>query len=369
MGPPRYHVAVVGGGPAGLATAAALLRDGLTVVVIERTDYHSLRVGEHVPPGAKPLLASLGSRCARIGRHASCPGIRSVWGKREPADRDYLFHPHGEGMNLSRPAFDLSLAALVERLGADVVTDARVHSISRSNGSWDISFAQHDTASEIQADIVIDATGRAASIAKRLGARPIVYDDLIGIVGRVTGPSPRHSLLFIEALESGWWYSAGLADGTIIATFLTDSDLVDTSKSGRLSSWQKQLQASDITASRVVANGGDLHIRTARTQRLDVAEGEGWLAVGDAAMSFDPLSSEGISKGLEWGRKAAELAAAFCRGDRLAAPAYRQPLNEAFSDYLVTRYRYYAAEKVAGSAILAAPASCAATHPLMATKP
>ena len=62
-------------------------------------------------------------------------------------------------------------------------------------------------------------------------------------------------------------------------------------------------------------------------------------------MSFDPLSSDGISKGLEWGRKAAVLAAAFCRGDRLAAPAYRQALNEAFSDYLVTRHRYYAAER------------------------
>ena len=69
------------------------------------------------------------------------------------------------------------------------------------------------------------------------------------------------------------------------------------------------------------------------------------LAVGDAAMSFDPLSSDGISKGLEWGRKAAALAAAFCRGDRLAAPAYRQALNEVFSDYLATRHRYYTAER------------------------
>jgi flavin-dependent dehydrogenase len=89
----------------------------------------------------------------------------------------------------------------------------------------------------------------------------------------------------------------------------------------------------------------DLDIRTARTQRLDVIEGDGWLAVGDAAMSFDPLSSEGISKGLEWGRKAAGVAAAFCRGDRSAAKEYRESLEAAFSEYLVTRYRYYSVEK------------------------
>jgi flavin-dependent dehydrogenase len=345
----QYQVAVVGGGPAGLATAVALLRDGLSVIVIERTDYHSLRVGEHLTPGAKPLLASLGlSSALESVRHASCPGIRSVWGNREPADRDYLFHPHGEGINLSRPDFDLSLAALVVSLGADLVTRARVFGISRSNGSWDISFEQHGTPSEIEAAVVIDATGRAASIAKRLGTKPTVYDDLIGIVGRTTAsPSSRNSFLFIEALESGWWYSAGLADGSIVATFLTDSDLVDTSKAGRVSTWRRHLQASDITAARIVGAEvtSDLHIRTARTQRLDVTEGEGWLAVGDAAMSFDPLSSEGISKGLEWGGKAAGLAAEFCRGDRLAAPEYGHELDKAFSEYLVTRYRYYAAEK------------------------
>jgi flavin-dependent dehydrogenase len=348
VGLPRYHVAIVGGGPAGLASAITLLRDGLTVIVIERTDYRSLRVGEHIAPGAKPLLASLGLASAlESERHASCPGIRSVWGREEPDDKDYLFHPHGEGLNLSRPDFDLSFAALAESIGAEVVTEARILGISRSRGSWHMSFERHGKASEIQADMVIDATGRAASIAKRLGAKPVVYDDLIGIVGRTSVSSSRSSVLFIEALELGWWYSAGLSDGSIVATFLTDADLVDTSQAGRISTWRGQLQASAITGARMVGMDEmlDLHIRTARTQRLDLIAGEGWLAVGDAAMSFDPLSSEGISKGLEWGRKAAGVIAALCRGNQSAAEDYRQELEAAFSQYLVTRYRYYAVEK------------------------
>jgi flavin-dependent dehydrogenase len=344
----RFHVAVVGGGPAGLASAVALSHQGLTAIVIERTDYRSLRVGEHIAPGTKPMLASLGlSAALDPERHAACPGIRSVWGRNEPEDRDYLFHPHGEGLNLSRPDFDLSLAALAGGLGVEVVTAARMLSMSRSRGSWHLSFERNGTASDVRADVVIDATGRAASIAKRLGAKPVVYDDLVGIVGRATPASPRTCLLFIEALELGWWYSAGLADGSVVATFLTDADLVDTSQAGRVSAWRRQLRASSLTGGRIVDldQPPDLDIRTARTQRLDVIEGDGWLAVGDAAISFDPLSSEGISKGLEWGKKAAAVAAAFCRGDRSAAKEYRENAEAAFSEYLITRYRYYAVEK------------------------
>src|SRR5262245_36141256 len=252
MGSSRYDVAVVGGGPAGLATALTLVRDGLDVIVIERSDYRSLRVGQHVAPGTKPLLGALGlSSLFESGRHVSCPGIRSVWGTSKPADRDYLFHPNGEGMNLSRPDFDSNLAAIAARLGARIVTSARISAITRSRGSWDISFQHEAQTSGIRCAAVIDATGRAASVAKRVGATPIVYDELVGVVGRTAGSSPDNHLVMIEAVENGWWYSAGLADGTIIATFMTDADLIDTSTRGRSAVWLRQLQASDITAARM----------------------------------------------------------------------------------------------------------------------
>ena len=178
----QFDVCVVGGGPAGLATAIALRREGLAVVVVERTDYRSLRVGEHIPPSTKPELASLGlADVLASGTHASCPGIRSVWGSDEAAERDYLFHPHGEGLNLSRPDFDLSLAALAEQLGAVVITEARIAGLSRASGLWQLRIGHEARVLETRANVVIDATGRAASIAKRLGARPIVYDELVGI--------------------------------------------------------------------------------------------------------------------------------------------------------------------------------------------
>src|SRR5262249_9260997 len=142
------------------------------------------------------------------GRHASCPGICSVWGSDEPAERDYLFHPHGEGLNLSRPDFDLSLATLAQQLGAVVVTEARVTALLRVADSWHLSVGRRDGAvSELRASVVIDATGRTASISKRLGASPLIYDELIGVFARVPNAAAPKNIVLIEALPQGWWYS------------------------------------------------------------------------------------------------------------------------------------------------------------------
>ncbi|MEQ9244844.1 MAG: tryptophan halogenase, partial [Nitratireductor sp.] len=54
-------------------------------------------------------------------------------------------------------------------------------------------------------------------------------------------------------------------------------------------------------------------LHSAATTRLDPAAGPGWLAVGDAAAGFDPLSAQGIAKALRAG-----LFAAYAVRDALA---------------------------------------------------
>src|SRR6185295_1556361 len=49
-----------------------------------------------------------------------------------------------------------------------------------------------------------------------------------------------------------------------------------------------------------------LQVVAADTGRLDVVCGEGWFAAGDAAASFDPVSSQGIMSAMQFGQRAAE---------------------------------------------------------------
>ena len=342
-----YDVAIFGGGPAGLAVAIELTRQGLDVLVIERSDYAAERVGEHLPPGAKRQLRAVGiADPLDSGRHVACHGIRSVWGRTEPYDKDYIAHPDGAGLNLTRPDFDLRLATVASGLGVTVVTQSRLATLTR-DGVWQISLVRHRRQLDIRADMLIDATGRSASIAKRLGARPIAYDRLVALVGRTKATEDDDATVLIEAVENGWWYSAGLANGAVVATFLSDHDLLPLSEGERATAWLQALQSAKYTVARCprLLAMENLVVRTARTQCLSTAAGEGWLATGDAAMSFDPLSSEGISKAFAWATYAADATLNWRRGDRQSLQRYDEKVETTFVEYLRLRHTYYRVEK------------------------
>jgi len=72
---------------------------------------------------------------------------------------------------------------------------------------------------------------------------------------------------------------------------------------------------------------------------LDRVAGPGWLATGDAAASFDPLSSQGIVTALVLGRGAGE--AATMQGEPYA---YAGAVERVVAEHLAERLAYYALE-------------------------
>jgi flavin-dependent dehydrogenase len=360
-----FDVAIIGGGPAGSAAALTLLRySKLRVVVIERSEYDGWRVGETLSPGVQPLLRYLDASSVTEGdAHLTNYGTAASWGGADTVSRDFLFVAAGEGRHLDRARFDRALAALVRERGGTLLTGCVVESEERRGQSaedrgesadrssndpahcalrsalWTLSLNNGRT---IDAHFVIDASGRHAAFARRRGARVIAHDNLMGLVAIVAGKHAYDGGTLIEATPDGWWYSARLPDDRTVVAFMSDIDVIREQHLHETSEWLRLLDQTNATRARI----GDAEILRepaacpAQSQMLEPPFGDGWIAAGESAVAFDPLSSMGIGYALTSGIEAARFAAAGIRAD-----TYTADIASHFNAYLKRRREYYCIEQ------------------------
>jgi flavin-dependent dehydrogenase len=343
---------VIGGGPAGAATALALRRHGYSSVVIERSDYESVRIGETVSPAVQPTLSRLGVWEAFLSdRHSPSFGIHSVWGDANIYDNEFIFSPYGPGWHLDRARFDAMLARCAEEAGAGVYRGASLLKCTTDDaGHWWTEFACEDVKSSIRSKFIVDATGRASSVARRQGAGRISFDRLVSIVGFFSSSSRKKgsdSFTLVEAVEDGWWYSAMLPDLRVVVAFMTDADLYKKASKALRYYWRLQLRKTIHTRSRISHRGQapDPVVVAANSSRLNRSVGRNWLAVGDAAIAFDPLSAQGVHKAMESGLRAAQSIKDHWSGDDSALEDYANDVDRRFDSYLQLRKAHYAQEK------------------------
>ncbi len=343
---------ILGGGPAGTSCAIALSLAGRSVTLFERSRYDSPRVGEALPPEVRQPLTELGlwQRFLADGPLAS-PGITAAWGSRELRDNDFIMNPFGSGWHVDRRRFDAMLALSAEESGAEVLRAARSTRFARDGpGAWHVDAIAGECAIQRRAAALVDATGRTAAPARRLGSRRLIHDRLIGVWSLTADATERlctDQRTLIEPVNCGWWYSALLPDGRHAAALMTDADLLPAGSAARSFFWRKCLERAPHTMSRLGPDAArnSFRIVPAFTSMLDCTAEPGWLAVGDAAMSCDPLSARGVTWALVSGLAGARAHDAFMAGDPAATRDFAHRAALDFETYLHDRGKIYARER------------------------
>ena len=334
---------IAGGGPGGAATAIALARADRRVLLVDAGSAGSdkLRVGESLPPAARPLLRDLGllDRLESAG-HLRSYGTSSAWGSPQPAATDFTFDPAGSGWHLQRQRFDRLLREAAAEAGAEV-RDGTVTGARRGSGGWRVDLERGETT----ARTLVDATGRRASLARPLGARRHRHDRLIGIVAAAPADvSDFDARTLIEAVPDGWWYTALVPGQSRVFALMTDSDLVPPA-ARTPAGFRAALGTTEHLAPLLAASPTSPQTEPAHGSHLDPPAGDSWIAVGDAALAFDPISSQGILTALYSGTIGAEALIAHLDGDPAATDAYATRLDTIALAYRENRTRAYAGER------------------------
>jgi flavin-dependent dehydrogenase len=203
-------------------------------------------------------------------------------------------------------------------------------------------------AREIEARFVIDATGRSALVSRGLGSKVLRHDQLTGIYRVYEGTDQEQARTLVEPCAHGWWYSAGLPGRRHLIALMTDGDLATGHHYHRATEWEAALTEvpriqSIAAASKPVTTP---RAKSAASGVLDVCSTRNFLAVGDAASTFDPLSSLGILKGLRSGIFGAYAAAdCLAKGDETGLERYQGIIQAGFKTFLKQWRHYYQQEQ------------------------
>lgn len=336
-----FDIGIIGGGPAGAATASYLAKAGLSCVVFERELFPRPHVGESLVPSSTRVFKELGfleqmdkagfprkygaawtsgTQEERVyvdnitdtftGLDNDChAGIR--FGEREQAgvDRNYTFH-------VDRGKFDLLLLQHAHRLGATVYEGVRVQHVDFSEpGQPRIHFSVANKQVSTTVRMVVDASGRRTVLGNQLKLRvqDSVFDQYAlhawfeGYDRSLLAADPAQlEFIFIHFLpiSNSWVWQIPITDTITSIGVVTQKKNFAKSREAREDFFWNCLESRPKLAAglkaaqqiRPLADEGNY------SYAMKQICGDGFVLVGDAARFVDPIFSTGVSIALNSAR-------------------------------------------------------------------
>jgi len=289
--------------------------------------------------------------------------------------QDHFFQPGSRGARVNRSLFNLRLTQALRETGVSMFCGTELSSLDRdtnTSGLWNIRLQQPAGQSTLKARVLIDATGRPATISRKLGIKREKLDSLFAYALKFSiKRSPHHESAttnsgavsesdvcsHIESCPYGWWYSNVIPTGQTeneisqrIFILHTDLNLPQARMAATNAGFIQLLSETRLMKSLLIAGDYEVQGRvrgavagSERSCSLIDTGRPAFLAIGDAAIAFDPLSSQGISSAMQSGAEAAQVTNYALTNSTLNTET-QQTLFERYEKLLNQRWQRYAEE-------------------------
>lgn len=326
----HYDVVILGGAFSGAAAAILLRRDrpDLSVLVIERLEAFDAKVGEATTEMSGMFLTRRLAMWQHLEREQLPKEGLRYWFQNDRVHRHADASETGAYQRSTVPSFQLRRDALDEHLlatavaeGAELARPAKVRDVELGDFDHRVTFqrGEHDGETEtVGCRWVLDATGRANFLGKRLGLiernreHPTAavwcrwegvrhLDDVAarGPLCFARGNVTSRRLATNHYMGFGYWvWYIPLGNGETSIGIVFDTRLVKLDRGSNMASeYRAFLQA--IPAAAELLEGAEMRAEDLRTySNLAYVTrqymGNGWALMGDAAAFLDPYYSPGL---------------------------------------------------------------------------
>ena len=340
-------VVIVGGGPAGAATALYLLRGGIKPVILEKGQFPRYHIGESMTGECGGVMRDLGFEAQM--NTASYPvkhgvkvygesGANTFWipvCERGPSDD---LKPNSTWQVVRSSFDDMLLNAAVER-GAELLPCEAVSPLTAKAGR--VSGVRYRTSrgqlEDVRSQVVVDASGQATFLANRGVTTPAErgsYDKQLAVFSQVAGAirdpgdGGGNTLIFYRE-KNRWAWFIPLDDEIVSVGAVVPSEYYVKCGLSTGDFLRHEMRTLNAELARRVANVTFVEeVRTASNYSYQVRgfTGPGYLCVGDSHRFIDPIFSFGLYVGVKEGQFAAQAIQRLLEGE---APSGSNP----FADY------------------------------------
>src|SRR5436309_9687145 len=324
-----YDVVIIGGAFSGAATALMLKRKRpkARVLIIEKTTEFDRKVGESTTEVSSCYLTRILGLTHYLGHHQLAKQGLRLWVSNRPDQRfddcvevGTRYQSRLPGFQVDRAKLDSHMLDLAVQAGCELWRPAKVTNFELNNGNGQkISAALDGSERSVRARWVIDATGRATMLARKLGhLRANTEHPINAVWARFSDVKEWDSYEWRERFPDyandcrtarewatnhlfgrGWWvWIIPLHGGDVSAGIVYDNRIFKLPEGPSLGQRLHAHILSNPVGREIFSQArvieGDVHALSMLPYHSEKACDQGWATVGDAAGFIDPLYSPGL---------------------------------------------------------------------------